>query len=178
MRGYLLPFGDFIGSCLIPNHFHWLFYVKKVEVPRKELWQHVDEVEFERRLQKYGEKAISVRNHKQRKNTEKPITLNHAIGSLEKSYSKAFNKETEQSGSLFRAHAKAKDGWIDEFVTLKKGNGKTDFRFIQGNDYGFQCLSYIHENTDWKFSSAKDYAGLRNGTLCNLALGRNLLNFI
>lgn len=188
MRAYLLPFGEFIGWCLMPNHFHWLLFVRRLEISRKGLWEHVDKVENLRRIAKYGEKAIPVIDNKQRKKTEKLITLNHAIGSLEKSYSKAFNKATDQSGSLFRAHAKAKDGWIDEFVTLKKSNGKMDFRFIQGNDFGYQCLRYIHDNplkaglvsedTDWKYSSAKDYAGLRNGTLCNLELGRKLLNFI
>lgn len=117
-----------------------------------------------------------------------PITLNHAIGNVEKSYSKSFNKMTEQTGSVFRKNAKAKDGWIDEFITLTNKNGKLDYRFSIENNYGFQCLKYIHDNptkaglvstnTDWKYSSARDYAGLRKGTLCNLELGKELLNFI
>ena len=29
--------------------------------------------------------------------------------------------------------------------------------------------------TDWPYSSASDYAGLRNGTLCNQGLAKQLL---
>lgn len=57
--------------------------------------------------------------------------------------------------------------------------------FRQDNDYAVQCFHYIHENavktglctvaTDWLYSSARDYAGLRNGTLCNQALAKRLL---
>lgn len=189
MRAYLLPFGDLIAWALMPNHFHWLFFVRKIEIPRKELWEHVDKVEFERRTKKYGLKAQSVKT-KSTRNVDKdlPITLNLAIGNLEKSYSKAFNKETEQTGSVFRKNAKAKDGWLNEFITVTKNNGQADYRFLPGSNYGYQCLCYIHDNpkkadlvsnnTDWPFSSAKDYAGLRNGTLCNLKLGRELIDFI
>ena len=116
------------------------------------------------------------------------INLNEAIGTIERTYARAINKEKDWTGSLFRKEAKAKDGWINEFITLKKLNGKLDYRFKTGTNYGFNCLNYIHKNpveaglisdpVDWKYSSAKDYAGLRNGNLCNLKLGRDLLDFI
>lgn len=32
MREYLLPHGDLLCYCLMPNHFHWLMYVREVEV--------------------------------------------------------------------------------------------------------------------------------------------------
>ena len=107
---------------------------------------------------------------------------------MERTYSRAINKQEERTGSLFRKEAKAKDGLINEFITVTKSNGKPDYRFLPGSDYGFQCLQYLHNNpvkarmtkiaTDYQYSSAKDYAGLRNGSLCNLDLGRELLNFI
>ena len=87
----------------------------------------------------------------------------------------------------FKEPCQAKDGWIDEFVTVTK-NGKDDYRFMPGNDYGFHCFNYVHDNAveanivkkaiDYPWSSAKDYAGLRNGTLCNLEMGRQLRDFI
>lgn len=116
------------------------------------------------------------------------ISLNEAIGILERSFAAAINKQNETSGALFRQHAKAKDGWISEFITETKLNEKKDPRFMPGNDYGYKCLMYLHdnprvaglvsENIQWKFSSARDYAGLRKGSLCNLELGRELIPFI
>jgi hypothetical protein len=32
MRKHLLPYGDFLAYCLMPNHFHWLFYVRHISV--------------------------------------------------------------------------------------------------------------------------------------------------
>lgn len=87
------------------------------------------------------------------------------------------------SGSLFRGKTKVKDGWIDGAVTIDGKN--KDLFFGPDNDYALQCFHYIHENpvkaslvkvaTDWPYSSARDYAGLRNGKLCNQELERQLL---
>ena len=83
MRGYLKPFGDLVSWTLMPNHFHWQFYVKKVELPRKELWQHLDQVEYQRRVKKYGVKAKTVkRAHTRIAKADKVISLNDAIGDL------------------------------------------------------------------------------------------------
>jgi putative transposase len=66
-----------------------------------------------------------------------------------------------------------------------KRNGKLDYRFRPGTDYAYQCFQYIHQNPvdaglvqrtiDYPWSSARDYAGLRKGSLCNLELGRQLI---
>jgi len=60
---------------------------------------------------------------------------------------------------------------------------------IQGhwNNYSFVCFQYIHQNPmnaglvkkmeDWSYSSFKDYAGLRNGTICNKELAEEIINF-
>jgi putative transposase len=32
MRAYLLPFGDLVAYCLMPTHFHWLFFIQKMKV--------------------------------------------------------------------------------------------------------------------------------------------------
>ncbi len=79
----------------------------------------------------------------------------------------AINQEKNWTGSLFRKECKAKDGWINEFITLIKVNGKTDYRFSAGNDFVCACFEYIHnnpekaglvkQNIDWNYSSAKDY---------------------
>jgi len=188
MRAYLLPFGEFVSWALMSNHFHWQFYVRNVQITRETLREHVDKVEYQRRVKKYGKKAKFVKRDATRTaNKNDFISLNDAIGDLQVGYTRAINKENGWSGSLFRNECQAKDGWIDEFVTLKK-NGKEDFRFLSGTNYGFLCFNYIHNNpvkaklidqiTDYKWSSAKDYARIRNGTLCNLDIGRNLVQVI
>lgn len=188
MRGYLLPFGDFITWCLMPNHFYWQFYVKKSAIKKGILRKHIDKVEFQRRVQKYGKKAIPVNNERRRaKSSDSFISLNDAIGDLLKGYAQAINKEQAWTGSLFREGFKANDGWINEFVTVEK-DGKPNWHFQPGNDYSFRLICYIHQNpvtsnivknaTDYEWSSAKDYAGLRNGTLCNLEMGKRLMEFM
>ncbi|MEM9846548.1 MAG: hypothetical protein AAF847_01570 [Bacteroidota bacterium] len=124
------------------------------------------------------------------KNASRFISLNEAIGTLEGGYGRAINREHKDekwSGRLFENNCQAKDGWIDEFVTLEK-KGKNDYRFTKEGDYAYQCFCYIHENavaaglasktTDYPWSSARDYAGLRAGTLCNLKMGRQLKDFV
>ncbi len=186
MRSYLTPFGDLIAFVLMPNHYHWLFFVRQKEVDRTIVNTHLDKVENQRRRIKYGKKFIP-REGRGDSDIQK-MDLNEAIGMVERTYTRAINKQRERTGSLFRKEAKAKDAWIDEFVTVKKNSGQLDFRFVLGTDYGFQCLKYIHKNpveadlvsseTDWVFSSAKDYAGLRKGTICNLEMGRELMGFV
>ncbi len=189
MRAYLLPFGDLVAWCLMPNHFHWLFYVKQVETERRILRQHVDEVEYLRRKKKYGVKAQPVKRDRTRvAKGSSTVTLNEAIGTLQYAYTRAINKEKGWTGSLFREKCRAKDGWIDEFICLEKLDGKADYRFLPGTDYAYLCFCYIHDNAkeaglvkdniDWPYSSARDYAGLRKGTLCNLKMGLDLRDFL
>ncbi|MEJ7611088.1 MAG: hypothetical protein WKF88_07915 [Ferruginibacter sp.] len=72
------------------------------------------------------------------------------------------------AGSLFRRRTKSKN--------LNEGK----------NNYVEQAFHYIHQNPvkallcnelhEWDFSSYRDYAGLRNGKLCNKELTEQLLN--
>lgn len=185
MRAHLLPFGELVAYCLMPNHFHWLFYVQQVSLERKHYRGWVDETELLRRQKKFGEAAKPVEADRRPAKENSNITLNESIGILQKAYTRAINKEKSWTGSLFRGNCKAKDGWIDELITLRKMDGRLDYRFVSGADYGFTCFRYIHENpeeaglveatNDWKYSSARDYAGLRTGNLCNVEFGRKLL---
>lgn len=72
-------------------------------------------------------------------------------------YAQEFNLKYHRSGSLFRQKTKGKLLHSDD-------------------DYAIICFHYIHQNPyraklvkkieDWEFSSFRDYAQLRNGTLC------------
>ena len=100
--------------------------------------------------------------------------LSNGFRLLQSSYAQYINKKYERTGSLFRQKAKAK--------STADGNGQ----------YRLKAFHYIHQNPlkaelitkmeDWKFSSFADYAGLRNGTLCNKELaakycGYDIRNF-
>jgi len=98
--------------------------------------------------------------------------LNNGIAVLLRSYTRAINKQENRSGSLFQQKTKAK------CLTNYEKNSVEFYPFI--------CFHYIHQNPyaaklvkkleDWESSSFKDYIGLRNGTLCNQYLARELLN--
>lgn len=93
-------------------------------------------------------------------------TLNNALAILLRSYTRALQTQEGFSGSLFQQKTKA-----------KILNDSADY----GLNHPAICVHYIHQNPlkaklvtqlqDWEFSSFKDYAGLRNGTLCNKAIG-------
>ncbi len=93
-----------------------------------------------------------------------------ALKSVLSGYTNGFNRQNKRTGSLFVQNTKSKD--------LELGNK-------QGN-YAFHCFNYVHQNPwvaglsgkmeDWEFSSFKDYAGFRNGSLCNKELAIKLLS--
>ena len=177
MRKHLLPHATLLGYCLMPNHFHWLL------IPTTEGLTPSRSIQPNKRLKgkqcgssngRHFENAFHLEEYQQK--------LSQQIGVLLSGYTKAVNKRYNRSGSLFRGKTKAKDGWINDFVTIQ---GKhSDFFFRPDNDYARICFKYIHNNPveaglstttiDWEFSSARDYAGVRNGSICNFALARSL----
>ena len=88
-------------------------------------------------------------------------------------YAQIINEKRQSSGSLFRQKTKAKE------ITFEVSN--------QQISYAELCFSYIHNNpiaaglaknlSDWEYSSYKDYAGLRKGTLCNQKLTSSLFGY-
>ena len=102
----------------------------------------------------------------------------NGIRKLLSGYSRIFNTKYNKSGSLFRQKTKAK--CLSEKITLAENN-------LNINDYYLNCFHYIHQNPykaglishieDWEYSSFRDYAGLRNGTLCNKQLARDYCSY-
>ena len=138
VRKCILPFSEMIAYSLMPNHFHFMIYAD----------------ERCTKLTKQGGLIID------------PIT--NGIRKLLSGYARIFNDRYNHSGSVFRQKTKAKClSDIDIFPNMALNN----------LDYYFNCFHYIHQNPfraklvtnmeDWEYSSFKDYAGLRNGTLCN-----------
>ncbi|UOQ96365.1 transposase [Hymenobacter sp. 5317J-9] len=91
------------------------------------------------------------------------------LAKLLSAYSQGLNEELGRKGALFQPKTKGKllDGPFCEV------------------GYPLLCFQYIHQNplraglsadlADWPYSSYRDYAGLRSGTLCDHASGRKLL---
>lgn len=94
--------------------------------------------------------------------------LSEGFRNVLSSYSQAINKQNNMTGSLFQQNTKAKclnDGSINYTLTC--------FHYIHQNPYKAGLKSHME---DCLYSSFKDYAGLRNGTLCNKQLAVNLLD--
>jgi putative transposase len=112
-----------------------------------------------------NQKSVELTNE-----THRPVlqVLAKNIGTTLSSYTKAINKANHRRGSLFSHNTKA-----------KKINSE--------DDHLANCFYYIHQNPmnarlvkkleDWEFSSFKDYAGLRSGSLCNNELADEIVEF-
>jgi len=107
---------------------------------------------------------------------ELPNELKHPlarkIGTVLSSYTRAINIQENRTGSLFQQKAKA--------IIISSNDDYDD-----KTDYLTTCFHYIHQNPikarlvrkmeDWDFSSFKDYAGLRDGSLINALLAKEIL---
>ncbi len=93
--------------------------------------------------------------------------LTNAVRLVLSKYAQIYNEHNDRSGSLFRQKTKFKD--------ISNGEGM----------YDLAVLDYIHHNPvvagivsnayEWNYSSAKDFAGLRNGTLADVKLAKRIL---
>lgn len=91
--------------------------------------------------------------------------LNNEIGVMLRSYTRAINLQEERTGSLFQQKTKAKNV----------------------NSHSVICFNYIHQNPlkaglvdkieDWEYSSFNEYSGKSRNPICNIELGRNIIEF-
>jgi putative transposase len=158
LNTHILPYADIVAWCLMPNHFHLMVRVNKLDIKDQE------------------------------GRVLKSTTFNKSIGIMLASYTRAINKEKKMSGSLFRSKTKAECLSCNQGVSPSYiiSEGITSFVNLDTKkQYPQVCFEYIHQNpvkarlvkdaTDWEFSSAIDYAGLRNGKLANKKLAQEIL---
>ncbi|PCI08064.1 MAG: hypothetical protein COB73_07390 [Flavobacteriaceae bacterium] len=120
----------------------------------------------------------------------KTRTINDSIGIILRSYTRAINKQEKFTGKLFREKTKSEclncpNGVTPNFF-IEKGVTSINIKESE-KQYPQVCFNYIHQNpvkakivsdeTDYEFSSAKDYANLRNGTLINKNVAFEYINF-
>ena len=155
MRAYLLPHGDILAYCLMPNHFHVMVEVKST-----------------------GSGGATWSRTPTSMASSPSDSLNKSIGILLASYTRAINKQQNRSGSLFRSKTKAEcitkpEGITPSFYTTSVGT-IINTHHIETH-YPQVCFNYIHQNpvragfvnqaVDWEFSSCRDVHGMRHGTL-------------
>lgn len=85
---------------------------------------------------------------------------------LQSAYAKGLNKEQGRTGNLFQQKTKAK------LVSSPPDYSIITFRYIHQNPFAAGLANAVQ---DWQYSSLMDYAGLRNGSLCNRQLAATLL---
>ncbi|MDD3490056.1 MAG: hypothetical protein PHR62_09260 [Paludibacter sp.] len=188
MNDYLLPYCDVLAWCLMPNHFHWMVYVREseLEIPTSRGAitgkTEIDRVTLNRDVSRG---AIAGRTEIDRVTRSHPVNgsiikrnLNDSIAILLRSYTRAINLQQSRSGSLFRQQTKA--DCITKPIEVSPsyynlGFGTLIFIPDPDKDYPQICFNYIHQNPakaalvknpeDWEFSSLRDLSGLRNGKL-------------
>ena len=157
MKEYILPYTDIMAWCLMPNHFHWMVYVRETDIFRS------------RGATQSRTPTISDN-----------ISFNKSIGFLLASYTRAINNQENITGSLFREKTKAE--CLTAFNGITPSFYNTGFGTIMNitdpeKEYPQICFNYIHYNPvkaglvksaeDWEFSSFQDICGMRNGKLIN-----------
>ena len=109
-------------------------------------------------------------------------SINDSIGIMLRTYTRAINKQEQMSGSLFRQETKSICVSCHKSlapISMNSMYGKT-INIESKRNYPQNCFEYIHQNpvkaglvekqTDWQFSSAKDYFANRKGNLINKKL--------
>ena len=167
---YILPYADIIAWCLMPNHFHLMLYINRVEL-NLPVGNLIDPLANNERV-----------GVKQR-------TLNQSIGILLRSYTNAIQKQEGRTGALFQEQTKAVLLADSLTFTPSYFNSAFGTKINVNNDdksYAETCFNYIHLNpvssnlvkkaADWEFSSYQDYMGIRNGKLINKEKGMEFFN--
>lgn len=155
IRKNILPHADIIAWCLMPSHFHILISANSVNIEISE--------------QATPSHLLS-----------KKRSLNDSISIMLRSYTRAIQIQENITGSLFQNRTKA--SCLTQTETLSPNWFQSSFGAIINvsspeKEYPQVCFDYIHFNPvkdglvvqpeEWEFSSARDYAGVRNGKLIN-----------
>lgn len=177
IRTFVFPYADIIAWCLMPNHFHLMVVVNDVEI---ELGNSHGVTQSD---------TVTITQTQSEAGT-KHRSFNDSIGIMLRSYTRAINKQENRTGKLFREQTKAEcanchDGLSPSFIN---SDGVTEINITQPEkQYPQRLFEYIHNNPvkanivdraiDYEFSSALDYAGLRNGNLINIDVASKYIDF-
>lgn len=193
IKTHITPYADIMAWCLMPNHFHLMVLVN--EVILSEGFAQSEPPDKKGITTKRKRLSVSQRNNESI-NSEgiaqsDPLanrTLNQSIGIMLRSYTNAINKQENFTGSLFRRTSKAECISCPDGISPSFYNTEFATKILASNpefQYSQVCFEYIHQNpvkaglvkteTDWEFSSARDYAGIRKGTLVNKQIAQEYI---
>ena len=143
VRANIYPHCDILTWCLMPNHFHLMILANAASCKERRSFG--------------GEKPMQ--------------TLPYRIGIVLSSYSRQINNRQNTVGSRFQQKTKAKP--------MTEEMQQANFTGTRGQ-YIINQMHYHHQNPyraglvkkleDWRWSSFRDLAGLRAGSLCNKKL--------
>jgi putative transposase len=157
IKTYMLPYADLLAWCLMPNHFHFMVYVRHVRLvtaPQPTV----------------GVTANSVGT--KRSHPDSCRTFNDSIGIMLRSYTRAINLQQHRSGALFREATKAvcltQPLKNPPLYYLSKGTTTLWVNNIE-SQYPNICFNYILMNpvraglvakpSQWEFSSYNELFG-------------------
>ena len=137
-RKHVLPHVDIIAYCLMPNHFHMIVKTDS------------------RCLNKRMSGRIEIGQ------------VSFGLKMLTSSFTLTVNKRCDFHGSIFRKKTNARLLNHDSAPTFvdqaRQDDSANVFRYIHDNPLK---ANMVQNPADWMYSSYRDYAGLRNGTLIN-----------
>ena len=170
IKTFILPYADILSWCLMPNHFHLMVLVNEDEL---QIQDDSDTMTWSHRIT----------NNRIR-------TFNNSIAIMLRSYTRAINMQQKTSGSLFKAHTEAEclncpNSITPSFIT-KNGITQIDVENPE-KQYPQVCFDYIHQNPvkaglvkstiDWEFSSAVDFANIREGKIVNKTVAKKYIRY-
>ncbi len=146
---------------------NYLYFLKKIRthlLPTCDLLAYCLMPNHFHLLVKADARSVAIVNPE---NQQRPIqAFSKGLQTMLSSYTRAIQKQEKIVGSLFQQRTDAKQVSSELYF----------------EDYTLYCLRYILYNavaaklvsdpTEWEFSSCRDLAGLRKGTLCNLQILR------
>lgn len=152
---FILPYCSIMAWCLMPNHFHLMIYVHRLQVVGKN-----DNLNSSigRLLSSYT-RAINKQNGR--------------TGSL-------FQKHTKAK-CLTKLNSISENYWQSEFGTIiNLDNGQFDYpqaclKYIHQNPV---TNSLVNDPIEWEFSSYRDYYKNRNGKLIDYELSEKELGVV
>lgn len=198
IKEYILPYADIFAWCLMPNHFHLMVHVNHVELEINSESSPPKDIHGVTLSHSEGFAPENIHrvtsSHPVNTEASHPVnklrTFNQSIAIMLRSYTRAIHKQNGSSGALFRESTKAEclnciNGITPTFYNTSAGTiipiDKPEKQYLQ------VCFNYIHQNpvkaklvdneTNWEYSSAQDYAGLRNGILVNKIKAGEFLRF-
>ncbi len=148
IKRHILPYADILAWCLMPNHFHFMIYVKTVELP----------IAAYLKTRTLNESiGIMLRSYTRAINLQQGFS-----GSL-------FRKETKASclsemTKITPAFINSKAGTKINIENIETQYPKTCFRYIHANP---TKAGLVQKDADWEYSSARDYNGSSNDGFVN-----------